>query len=404
MKREKGEFIGAFTVYGYRKDEKDKNRLVPDEYAAQVVKNIFEWKLDGMSCAAIAGRLNERGILSPLEYKKSKGERFATGFPTKVKAGWSSQAVKRILSNEIYTGTMVQGRREKINYKLDKCREKPKEEWIRVEGTHEPVVTRETFDSVQKLLPIESRISGREGKPHLFCGLLFCGDCLEPMTRRVNRYKGTEKVFFICSTRNSGLGCTRHTVPEDELREAVLKGLKSQAALLLDESKVLSRIEGMEVDFGELSRFDQEIARLRREEEKYIALRSGLYEDLKAGIITQEDFYAFRGIYEEQHARIQDAIKKQEEMIRSLFKAGVASGIRLDRFREVLELTELNRDVLVTFIDRILVYEDKRICLELKNRELYSKVMMLAGYMGQLETEKAGTGAAQCAASGREAV
>ncbi len=392
VKREKGEFIGAFAVYGYCKDGKDKNRLVPDSYAAQIVKNIFDWKLDGMSCAAIAGKLNGLGILSPLEYKKSKGERFATGFPTKVKAGWSSQAVKRILSNEIYTGTMVQGRREKISYKLDKCREKPKEEWIRVEGTHVPVVAREAFDSVQKFLPIDSRTSGREGKPHLFCGLLFCGDCMEPMTRRVNRYKGAEKVSFICPTRNRGLGCTRHTIPEDELRRALLKGLQSQAALFLDESRVLSRIEGMEMDFGELSRYDQEIARLRGEEQKYLALRSGLYEDMKAGIITQEDFYSFRGIYEEQYARIQDAIGKQEEMVRALFKAGVASGIRLERFREALELTELNRDVLVAFVDRILVYEDKRICLELKNRELYSKVMMLAGYMEQREAEAARAG------------
>lgn len=385
VKREKGEFIGAFTVYGYCKDAEDRNRLVPDRYAAQIVKNIFDWKLDGMSCAAIAGRLNGLGTLPPLEYKKSRGEKFSTGFPSGRKAGWSSQAVKRILSNEIYTGTMVQGRREKVSYKLDKCREKPKEEWIRVEGTHEPVVTREAFDSVQKLLPIESRGSGAEGKPHLFCGLLFCGDCMEPMTRRVNRYKGVEKVSFICPTRNSGLGCTRHTVPEGELRAAVLTGLQSQAALLLDEARVLSRIEGMEMDFGELSRFDQEIVRLRREGEKYLSLRSGLYEDMKAGVITQEDFHAFRGIYEEQYARIQDAVSRQEEMVRRLFKAGVASGMRLERFREVLELTELNRDVLITFIDRILVYEDKRICLELKNRELYSKAAMLAGYVGQME-------------------
>lgn len=123
VKREKGEFIGAFTVYGYCKNEADKNRLVPDEYAAQIVRNIFAWKMDGMSNAAIADRLNETGILSPLEYKKSKGEKYTTGFTAGRKAQWSPVAVKRILENEIYTGTMVQGKREKINYKLDKCRE-----------------------------------------------------------------------------------------------------------------------------------------------------------------------------------------------------------------------------------------------------------------------------------------
>lgn len=384
VKREKGEFIGAFTVYGYRKDDIDKNRLVPDEYAAQIVRKIFAWKMEGMSNAAIAQRLNERGILSPLEYKKSKGMKYSTGFASGIKSEWSSVAVKRILENEIYIGTMVQGRREKINYKLKKCREKPKEEWVRVEGTHEPLVTKDDFESVQKLLAIDCRASGKERKAHLFSGLLFCGDCMEPMIRRVSKYRGTEKVQFICPTRNKGLGCTRHSILEEELKEAVLDGLQSQAALLLDEARVLSRIERMEINFEELTQFDQEIARLRKEEEKYISLRSGLYEDLKAGIITQEDFQSFRGIYEEQYAKTQEAIRKQEEMLHTLFKSGVAGGVRLERFKEVLELTELNRDVLLTFIDRILVYEDKRICLELKNREMFSKILMLAEYAATL--------------------
>ena len=143
----------------------------------------------------------------------------------------------------------------------------------------------------------------------------------------------------------------------------------------------------MEIDFSELERFDREIARLRGEEEKYRSLRSGLYEDLKAGIITQEDFYSFRYIYEEQYARIQEAIRKQEETIRILFKSGISGGMRLEKFKEVLELTELNREVLVTFIDRILVYEDKRICLELKNREVFSKILMLAEYAAILPQE-----------------
>ena len=174
-------------------------------------------------------------------------------------AGWSAIAVKRILTNEIYTGTMVQGRREKISYKLDKCREKPKEEWIRVEGTHEPVVTKEEFHRVQKLLAVSS-------KAHLFSGLLFCGDCGEPLIRRVNRYKGAEKVFFICPSRNGGRGCTRHSIPEMNMRETVLKALQFQAALLLEEDRVLARTAGMEVDFEELPRFYREIERLRGEE------------------------------------------------------------------------------------------------------------------------------------------
>ena len=296
-------------------------------------------------------------------------------------------AVRRILENEIYTGTMVQGKTEKINYKLDQYREKPKEEWTRVEGTHEPIIAKEDFDYVQKLLPIECRGSREGRKVRIFSGLLFCGDCMAPMIRRVYRHKGTEKIQYICSTKNKGPGCTRHGILEGELKDIVLKGLQSQVLLLLDEEKVLSHIQGMEIDFSELERFDREIARLRGEEEKYRSLRSGLYEDLKAGIITQEDFYSFRYIYEEQYARIQEAIRKQEETIRILFKSGISGGMRLEKFKEVLELTELSREVLVTFIDRILVYEDKRICLELRNREVFSKILMLAEYAAALPKE-----------------
>ena len=362
VKREKGEFIGAFAVYGYCKDGQDRNKLVPDAYAARIVRDIFAWRMEGQSCSGIADRLNGMGVLSPLEYKKSKGEKFTTGFAADVKAGWSAIAVKRILTNEIYTGTMVQGRREKINYKLDKCREKPKEEWIRVEGTHEPVVPKEDFDRVQRLLSVG-------GKAHLFSGLLFCGDCREPLIRRVNRYRGAEKVFFICPTRNRGRGCTRHSIPEEELRQTILEALRFQAALLLEERRVLARMEGMEVDFGELTWFWQEIERLQGEQVKYLSLRRELEEDMGEGIIGREDFDAFRSIYEERAARIQGAIRRQKEMVRSFFQSGLTSGGRLERFREKPRLERLDRDGLLVFIDRILVYEDRRIGVELRYGE-----------------------------------
>ncbi len=362
VKREKGEFIGAFAVYGYCKDGQDRNKLVPDAYAARIVRDIFAWRMEGQSCSGIADRLNGMGVLSPLEYKKSKGEKFTTGFAADVKAGWSAIAVKRILTNEIYTGTMVQGRREKINYKLDKCREKPKEEWIRVEGTHEPVIPKEDFDRVQRLLSVG-------GKAHLFSGLLFCGDCREPLIRRVNRYRGAEKVFFICPTRNRGRGCTRHSIPEEELRQTILEALRFQAALLLEERRVLARMEGMEVDFGELTWFWQEIERLQGEQGKDLSLRRGLEEDMGEGIIGREDFDAFRSIYEERAARIQGAIRRQKEMVRSFFQSGLTSGGRLERFREKPRLERLDRDGLLVFIDRILVYEDRRIGVELRYGE-----------------------------------
>ena len=206
VKREKGKFIGAFAVYGYQKDHEDKNKLVIDEYAAKIVKNIFTWKLDGMSNLAIANRLNENGIFSPLEYKKSYGEHYSTGFQAGIVSKWSAVAVKRILTNEIYTGMMVQGKREKVNYKVDKILEKPESEWFKVEGTHEAIISKEDYQNVQRLLKVDTRAGKGKEKAHMFSGLLFCGDCKEPMVRRINRYKGTEKIYYICSTRNRSEG------------------------------------------------------------------------------------------------------------------------------------------------------------------------------------------------------
>ena len=371
MKREKGEFIGAFAVYGYRKDENDKNRLVPDRYAAHIVKTIFKWKMQGMSSLAIANRLNDTGILSPMEYKKSNGEKFSSGFACQ-SGGWSSVAVKRILTNEIYTGTMVQGKSEKVNYKLKTCREKPQDEWVRVADTHEAIVTKDDFDMVQKLLQTGSRALSGNHAVHLFAGLLFCGDCGEPMVRRVSRYKGTMHVHFICRTRNRGEGCTRHSISEEELKEVLLQGVQKQAALLSDEMKVAAHAQKLEVGFETLAQLEQEVLRLRGEQENYLFLRSCLYEDYKGGLITGEDYESFGAIYEARYAKLQSAIEKQEKLIHTMFKSGIAGGIRLDRFKETAQIAELSRDVLLSFVDKILVYEEKRICISLRGKEPFS--------------------------------
>lgn len=375
-KREQGKFIGAFAVYGYRKSEEDKNKLCPDDYAAQIVRNIFAWKLEGMSAQAIAQRLNGLGVLSPMEYKKSLGENYSTSFQTKTTAKWSAVAVNRILTNEVYTGVMVQGKSGKINYKVKRTVAKPKEEWVRVEGTHKAIISHEDFEIVQELLKVDIRAKADGTCSHLFSGLLFCGDCKEPMYRRVNRYKGTSKVFFICPTRNRGQGCTRHSISENELKEVVLRILQTYIAVFLDLCSQMEHIQKMEVDFEEIARFDKEIERLRKEQEKYLDLRAGLHEDLKTGLITETDFKNFRSIYEKKYEEKEEALQRQEEMVKKLFRNGVASGIKLERFKEDMKLTELDRDALLCFISRIEVFEDKKIYVEFRGKEEFQKMLV----------------------------
>ena len=361
VKRKNGECIAPFALYGYRKAENNKNQLVVDEYAADIVRKIFEWKMDGMAISAIAQKLNGLGVLSPKEYKKSIGSNYKGGFSGAVKSMWSSSTVKRILTNEMYLGHLIQGKTEKINYKLKKSVEKPKEEWVKVEDTHEAIISEDNFFIVQNLLKVDSRVSPVTEKSSLFNGILFCGDCGEQMIRRVNRYKDTQKVYYICSTKNRGEGCTRHSIEEEKLKELIATPIRRYANCFLEEKNVFEKSQKLEANFESIVRYDTEIARLKQEQDKYYALCSGLYEDLRREIITKEEFERLHSEFKRKAAEFEDAQKKQETMIKELFKNGVISAGRLKTMQECAELKEIDRHTLCSMVKEILIYEDQRI-------------------------------------------
>lgn len=184
------------------------------------------------------------------------------------------------------------------------------------------------------------------------------------MARRLDRYKGKERLSFICSARNKGRGCSRHDITEEVLRETVLACLRIQAEVLTDWERLSAYMNGLEVKFEDIRTLEGEAARLAKVQEQCLSLQDSLWEDLKDGTISREDFRVFRQIYEDKYARAGKAIAGQEEWIRRCMEAGAAAGRELEHFKEVQELTELNRDVLMTFVRRIEVYEDKRIRVE----------------------------------------
>ncbi|MCC8102673.1 MAG: recombinase family protein, partial [Clostridiales bacterium] len=136
VKRKRGDFIGNYAAYGYKRDENDHNRLVVDEYAAGIVRDIFNMKMEGLGCQTIADRLNERGVLSPMEYHRLQGVNLKTGFRGDGSPRWTSGQISPMLRNRVYIGTMQQGKRRKTNYKMKQLVDVPEEEWICVEGTH----------------------------------------------------------------------------------------------------------------------------------------------------------------------------------------------------------------------------------------------------------------------------
>ncbi len=392
IKREKGQFIGAFAVYGYVKDPENKNHLVVDKYAAGIVQSIFDWKMEGYSFEAIAEKLNGLGILSPMEYKKSNGEKFSTGFHTGIRTKWSAVAVKRILTNETYTGTLVQGKTERVNYKVKRSVQKPETDWVKIPAAHESVIAKDEFDIVQDLLKADCRAEAGSNKPSMYAGLLYCADCREPMVRRVTRYKGKTTVRYICSSHNKNGQCSRHSITEEQLDRIVLYGLKSRIDRIVEQSKVVASVRDLEMRYDDIVAFDNEIVGLKAEQEKYRKLRAALYADYKSNTISEADFKTFSDVYEEKYTELEQVIRKQTENIRAMFKNGLDAGIRLEQFKELLELDALNRTALVTFVEKILVYEDKRLQVVLRCQDFYEKTAILYDFIKKtgLDGQEAG--------------
>ena len=361
IKRLEGKCISAFTVYGYLKDPDDKNQLIVDDYAADVVKKIYSWKIAGMSLCAIAKKLDDFGVLSPMEYKRSLGMKYATGFKSYGTAKWSAVSVKRILTNRVYIGYMEQGKQEQISYKVKKRVMKPEEEWIRVKYTHEAIISERDYYRVQELLKFDGRSSAHSEAANLFCGILLCADCKAPMIKRVNAYKGKKKVFYICQTKNKSLGCSRHSIPEEELKRVLIKEIRLWSNLMASYSEIMDAMDTANVDSRQVVKYNAQIDILQEEYNKYCRLKNELPFDLRKGFIDSKEFDQFRCLYAQKCEELKSAVNNQKIIVKKMFKNGIESQLELDRYKETADFLELTRELLVAMISKVYVYEGKRL-------------------------------------------
>lgn len=371
VKRKSGECLSPFAVYGYRKSPEDRNKLVVDEYAAEIVRRIFRWKIEGMAVAAIAKKLNELHILSPSEYKRSLGLNYRGGFAGGSGSQWGSSSIKRILTDEVYLGHMLQGKTEKINYKVKKSIGKPREEWVRVENTHEPIISEGDFEAVQNLLKTDGRISPENGSVNPFMGLLFCGDCGEQMIRRTVKYKGSARVYYICSTKNRGEGCSRHSVEETVLKDLVGTAVRRYVNDFLAQEKLFEQAREKETNMEAVAGCQRELVRLKQEQDKYYGLCAGLYEDLAQNVVTKEEFERLHREFQRKAEEVSKAQEQQQGLIKKMLLSGVAGAGRLAKFRDSLKLEEIDRHTLTSLVRRINVYEGKRIKIEFYFQDEY---------------------------------
>ena len=277
VKRKNGEFTGAFVAYGYRRSDKEHNNLMIDEYPASVVQDIFKWKLAGMSQDGIARKLNEQGILSPLEYKRSLGMNYKSGFKVKEKAVWTAIAVRRILTNELYVGTLIQGIRTTPNHKVKTVKVNDKEDWCILENNHEPIVSQKTFNLVQRLLALDTRTSPNKDVVFSLCGLVVCGDCGNPMVRKVTTAKGKKYSYYVCSRNKDRSGCSSHRIKTDDLETAVLRILQNHIRVVVEMRKCLDFIEKLPFRQINLRKAEERLLKIEEEISRYRKLKITLY-------------------------------------------------------------------------------------------------------------------------------
>lgn len=367
---ESGKFIGNHPPLGYKRDPADKHHFLIDEDTAPIVRRIFSLRASGMTFRGIATTLNQDNVLAPgdLYYQRT-----GTSDPRRVNHKWSESTVKVLLRNEAYIGNMVQGKSGSLSYKSRKLIEKPKEEWIRVEGTHEPIITREVWDTVVSIDQKKVRKPSTEGGARsIFVGLVYCADCGFKMQhqRKKFTYRRTgesgQQSYFICGSylRSGKSACTIHTIDELALHQIVLEDIRAKAqSAANDRDRLLAQIIQMK-DRERHSRrasYEQELRVTSARVAELERLMQNLYEDKCAGVVPQTVFQTLMQKYEAERAQKASLLpeleqKTQEQLTRNQDVARWANIIQ-----QYTEISELDESILFELVDRIEVSEARKL-------------------------------------------
>lgn len=283
VKRRQGQYIGSFAPYGYQKDPFNRHHLVPDPPAAQVVQSIFSLYLQGFGKQGIAQYLNGQNIPNPTAYKQLQGLNYQNGF-VNPRGLWNKQTIARILQNETYIGTLVQGKKRKASYKSKQLVGVPKSQWVRIPNAHEGIVRPETFFAVQKALQTRTKES-KQGQKHPLAGRVLCAQCKSPMQKNQTVYKGVARQYLQCKCYGANGGCASHAIRLDVLLETVAQAMKARiqaqgtpdfAAIVKAAPKsVLPPIA---------------VQKPAAQKEHLLKALGQLYIDKAAGVLTQEEY------------------------------------------------------------------------------------------------------------------
>ncbi|MGN1270192.1 MAG: recombinase zinc beta ribbon domain-containing protein [Clostridia bacterium] len=276
-------------------------------------------------------------------------------------------------------GTTVQGKRRTKSYKLHKVETVPKEEWVRVENTHIPIIDKETFKKAQELNKRDTKVSQKTKELSIWAGFLRCSDCKRAMNKKSSTNKsGSIYEYYICSTyrKKSNNLCTKHTLKVEELENAVLQTINLHIHLLIDTEKLLKQINNIEKNDICPNKINEIIEQKQNEISKISNFKRTLYEDWKSEYITKEDYLNYKQKYEQDINKIKEIIINLDKQKENQKQITNTNNEWIESFKVHKNITKLDRGIIAELIDYIEVYEEKKIAIYFKfNNKLESALM-----------------------------
>ena len=374
MKRQRGEFCGAFAPYGYIKEG---NTLVMDAQAAEVVKRIFQLVLEGHSDNSIAATLNELKILPPNRHRYEQG--LLQGEKHSKCQYWYKSVVKRITENPAYLGQLEQGKYRTALMNGGVRIYTPKSDWVISKDTHTAIVDEATFEAVQELRRNRTarynQQSTEANRPksseNILKGFIFCGDCLRNLSRKkIVRASGKVDYRYLCPTYEEvdKCKCTKKRLLESELLPLIHSFIDVQIQTLTDINRLIEDVRAQTNYVNKMEAANDSMARAQKDMARLTEIRSSLYEDYESGLLSKDDYLLMKKKYETRHKELSDHIttlanqKSKQTNIASQNKWAAT-------FSSFQKGKSLNRELVESVIERIDVSETNDVAITVKYRD-----------------------------------
>ena len=361
-KRKNGKFVGSLPCFGYMRDPLDKGHLIPNPDTASIVKKIFKWRADGIGPTEIANRLNKANVITPSGYKK-------TNYSSRLidRENWNISTVKKILTNRVYTGDLVQHTQTKVNYKSKKKITLDEKLWIIVKNTHEPLVDKDTFNYVNTLRKRNTRNyeikTNREKR--LLEGKLFCKECKNRLTVLYRKKQDYWSVNCNRYSRDPVRGrCYSHFYPYNYLEEQVLEQINKYISKLIKELNIKElNDEVVKSIHKETTNIDKIVKEFQIEKEKITGRLKTLYNDRCDGVISADTYKELASEFEQKLKQINEKIEDQNV---KKYKMKNKANILPDYTKKIKKLLDLNKpkkELIDTLVDKIVIDKDRNITI-----------------------------------------